>query len=189
MPPLALVSLPPEILAAILAVTDLRTVVAASHSCTLLRRVCQQFASVWAHVLAAAFADANLVMSSSRPALQRPHIDLPLLRNLGSFTSLPSRAFVLLLPCLSRSFLAFEAELPRLSNEEWRLVVQRRFPYQLRTSGAPRWRERFLRGLNYLANLDDASITGARRENMVSQAQPPLGSFGQRMSYLIYGSA
>lgn len=160
-PPTALNRLPPELILSILSACTLESAVALADTSKALRLICTDNPAAWVHPLhtAAEHAGIHLRRPASFPPASTSTCDA--LVAASSSSRVPAAAWTSLLPILSRHFLLFSAELPRLSNAEYRDVCTRRFPSALVTHdlnkevsrGGPGpdrkgwWREMFLRKL------------------------------------------
>jgi hypothetical protein len=156
-----LLQLPPELIAAILSWCALSSAISLANTSKSLRLTCDD-SLAWNAPLHNAAESAGVHLLRPLDASVAPdHDAYDLLSTVGYYaaTTIPSRAFVLLLPVLSRNFLLYHAELPRLSNTQWKDVCIRRFPVstvtrEIETVGEDgmmakkgSWRELFLREL------------------------------------------
>lgn len=125
--PTTLQHLPPELIAAILAQCTLSAAIALSQTSAVLRSVCSE-SLAWTTPLhaAAEAAGVHLLRRPTSPQHAISDSDLDLLAGAAG-RAIPSRAFVQLLPVLSREFILRHVELPRLRNSEWKEVFERRF--------------------------------------------------------------
>lgn len=169
--------LPPELWVDILQLVSLRDVVAFSTTCHLFLQIATSEPGAWSCLEeAAAEAGAHVfrrhsrcdseseVAESRERALRRTLAALA-----GSVYSPPALAWARLLPILSRAFVLYELEPPRLTAELWESVLRRRFTPSLaaRTAsngnggGYMKSKERFLRTL---ARLDHRADTHCGQE-------------------------
>jgi hypothetical protein len=116
--------LPPELIAAVLSHCTLPAAIALSQVSSRLRSIAGD-SLAWMEPLEAAAEAAGVHILRPRADLPRSDVDWDCLAAAGG-RPIPARAFVQLLPVLSRDFL-LNAELPRLKNLQWKEVCERRF--------------------------------------------------------------
>lgn len=122
--PTRLHDLPPELIATVLSHCTLPSAIAVSQVSSRLRLISAD-SLAWIEPLesAAEAAGVHILRPSSIAAISE--VDWDCLAAAGG-RPIPARAFVQLLPLLSRDFL-LNAELPRLRNLQWKEVCERRF--------------------------------------------------------------
>jgi hypothetical protein len=165
--------IPPELVTVILSHLPLETLLAVSRTSRALRTHVATEPTVWSRPLHIAAVDAGVSFTAS--ALNAPHSPdaSDLLAVLPSFDLVPNLELVRLIPTLSRFFLLYKAELPRLTNDEWKEICQARFMESVmrtaRERGGPSagyWRRVFLKTIN---SYEHTMQTGCSVENhMVS---------------------
>ncbi|ORY58690.1 hypothetical protein BCR35DRAFT_309436 [Leucosporidium creatinivorum] len=117
--------LPPELIATVLSHCTLASAIALSQASSRLRSITSD-SPAWIEPLEAAAEAAGVhILRRPPPHLPPSDVDWDGLAAAGG-RPIPSRAFVQLLPVLSRDFL-LKAELPRLPNSQWREICERRF--------------------------------------------------------------
>lgn len=163
-------SLPFELLGSILSYLPLSTLLLIGRVSHSLRRVLLHHSNAWVSSLHFEAEAAGILQAQVDPPINNSAFNL--LAALGGLTiSPPARAWVLLLPQLSRSFLLWQAELPRLQDQDWKEICEARFPpsvcrkevldgplieHRSRAQVKGKWRSVFLRTLGELEHKADS---------------------------------
>lgn len=171
-------SLPPELVTAILSRSSLSSVIAIAQVSRGLRRLCTSEHVAWTTPCNRAAIEAGIHVFDSDRNDERSNEAFEHLAGLGVRSCVPPRAFVLLYPNLSRNFLLYHAELPRLKDDSWKEICEGRFSVSAMTSekekereagGVPskgRWKEAFFR---IIGKLEHRVETGcSKEEHLVS---------------------
>ncbi|KAK4706168.1 hypothetical protein P7C70_g6, partial [Phenoliferia sp. Uapishka_3] len=174
----AALALPAELWLAILQSSTLQTVVSITATCRHLRDLCTAEPSAWTSLEEAAYiAGVHAVHAQSGldgkdvSAMRRK------LAMLGGSTVCcpPPMAWARLLPVLSRSFILWDLELPRMPQAYWTSIFFTRFPptiieHDVGADGTPKdgrkWKEIFLRRVAKLEHR--AETTCAQEEHTAS---------------------
>lgn len=153
--PCALYRIPPELVTVIASHLPLESLLAVSRTSRALRAHVAAEPTVWSRPLHIAAVDAGVSFTASAPIAPHSSDALELLAVLPSLDLVPNLELVRLIPTLSRFFLLYKAELPRLSNDEWEEICQTRFMETVmrtaRERGGPSagyWRSVFLKKLS-----------------------------------------
>ncbi|KAK4053009.1 hypothetical protein OIV83_001742 [Microbotryomycetes sp. JL201] len=118
-----LASLPPEIIETIISWMSLSSALSFADSCRRVRTVSANAVIGWTRVLEQAASIAGVHMRSfDQPGGLHVADELA---GAGASSSIPPRAWVLVLPLLSRLFVLHRLELPRLTGQEWEEVCER----------------------------------------------------------------
>lgn len=119
--------LPHELLVKILSHSTLSSVVASTQTCRRFRLVGKDHTAFERPLMTTAVSCGVHMLV---PPPQDSPIDLAsrtLLAGLAGQVAVPTKSYVALLPFLSRSFILYEMELPRLTDEDWREICRIRF--------------------------------------------------------------
>lgn len=171
--PLGLDGLPLELITAVLARSTLASVVAISQVSRGLRDLCAAEHVAWTSPCHQAASKAGIHVFTSDVNDARSDEAYDQLSGLGARSCVPPRAFVLLFPNLSRNFLLYHAELPRLKDDHWKEICERRFSISVMTrelekeaqgEAVPakgRWKGAFFR---IIGKLEHRMETGCSKE-------------------------
>lgn len=170
-------SLPPELIILIFSYADLQEVFNLTQTTKSFRSICSISESIWIKPLIKSAINSNVHLFES------PNSELDLnactkLMILGKIDNLlPSTTWNYVLPFLSRNFILYSMELPRLKNSEWMEICIKRFlpstiqieierRNKLLNSGDSTWRSFFLKQLYVLEHRAENACT--HHEHLVS---------------------